>query len=560
MAQSASQQQNKARPVVKVMAAPGWTICALLISAIVSMPLISLIFMAFGAQENIWPHLLSTVLPGSVITTIGLLLGVGILTIVTGTGTAWLVTMYRFPGSGMFKWLLLVPLAVPTYLSAFSYMELWDYSGWIQSGLRASFGWQSARDYWFPEIRSLGGAIFVMSFVLYPYVYLTARASFIQQSICILEAGRVLGRSRIGVFTSLGLPLARPAIAAGVTLALMECLNDIGAVEYFGVNTLTVSVYSTWLERGSLAGAAQIACVMLVFVFGLLWMERASRKRQLFHHTTGRFREIPAPKLRGWAGFWAMIACVLPVSLGFFMPAAVLFSATVQFWEDAFTGAFFAALRNSVLLAASAALIAVVIGLALAFACRVTSAPVIKWATRLASIGYAVPGTILAIGILIPLAGVDNAIDGFARDVFGVSTGLLLSGTAFALVFTYVVRFLAISYGSIESGYSKLSPHLDYAARTLGRTATDTLREVHLPLLRPALGAAALLVFVDAMKELPATLLLRPFNFDTLATHVYTLTSLDLFEEAAPAALMIVATGLLPVIILHKIIAAGRPG
>ncbi len=560
MAQSASQQSPWARPVRSALAAPGWMVCALVISAIVSVPIISLVVLALGAQENIWPHLISTVLPGSVLTTFGLLLGVGILTSLAGTGTAWLVTMYRFPGCNVFKWLLLVPLAVPTYLSAFSYMELWDYSGWIQTALRGSFGWTSARDYWFPEIRSLGGAIFVMSFVLYPYVYLTARASFIQQSVCILEAGRVLGCTPFGVFTSLGLPLARPAIVAGVTLALMECLNDIGAVEYFGVNTLTVSVYSTWLERGSLAGAAQIACVMLVFVFALLWMERASRKRQLFHHTTGRYREIPTLKLRGWARYGAILACALPIFLGFLMPAAVLADATLDFWENALSSEFFTALRNSVLLAAAAALIAVIIGLALAFAGRLSASPVLKWATRLASIGYAVPGTILAIGILIPLAGLDNAVDGVARSVFGVSTGLLLSGSAFALVFTYVVRFLAISYGSIESGYTKLSPHLDYAARTLGRTATGTLREVHLPLLRPALGAAALLVFVDSMKELPATLLLRPFNFDTLATHVYTLTSLDLFEEAAPAALMIVAVGLLPVFILHKIIAAGRPG
>ena len=511
------------------------------VCAVVGLPLISLVVIAFSAEQNIWPHLLSTVLPGAVRTTILLMLGVGFLTTVIGTGTAWLVTMYRFPGSGLFKWLLLIPLAVPTYLSAFSYMELLDYSGWVQSGLRSTFGWQSARDYWFPEIRSLGGAVFVMSCVLYPYVYLTARASFIQQSVCLLEAGRILGRSPWGVFTALGLPLARPAIVAGVTLALMECLNDIGAVEYFGVNTLTVSVYSTWLERGSLAGAAQIACVMLVFVLALLWVERASRKRQHFHHTTGRYREIAAPELSGWRRYGATLACAFPIVLGFVMPSLVLIEATIIFWESVTEASFWAAMRNSVVLASMAAFFAVAVGLMLAFSNRLISTPLIRLATRFASIGYAVPGTILALGILIPMAGLDNAMDSFSRSTFGVSTGLVLSGTAFAIIFTYVVRFLAISFGAIDSGYAKLSPHLDYAARTLGRTAAGTLREVHLPLLKPALGAAALLVFVDSMKELPATLLLRPFNFDTLATHVYTLASLDLFEEAAPAALMIVA-------------------
>ncbi|MGI9484152.1 MAG: ABC transporter permease [Hyphomicrobiales bacterium] len=562
MAEIAGQKSDSKRrsSLLKEFAEPGWTAAALVVCAIVGLPLVSLVVIAFGAEQNIWPHLLSTVLPGAVRTTIFLMVGVGVLTTIVGTGTAWLVTMYRFPGAGLFKWLLLIPLAVPTYLSAFSYMELWDYSGWVQSALRAMFGWQSARDYRFPEIRSLGGAVFVMSFVLYPYVFLTARASFIQQSVCLLEAGRVLGRTPWGVFTAVGLPLARPAIVAGVTLALMECLNDIGAVEYFGVNTLTVSVYSTWLERGSLAGAAQIACVMLVFVLALLWAERASRKRQHFHHTTGRYREIAAPELSGWVKYGAMLACALPILLGFVMPSVVLVEATIIFWESVFETSFWIALRNSVVLAGFAALFAVAIGLMLAFSNRLIGTPLIRFATRFASIGYAVPGTILAIGMLIPMAGLDNAIDGFSRSAFEISTGLILSGTAFAIIFTYVVRFLAISHGAIDSGYAKLSPHLDFAARTLGRTATGTLREVHLPLLKPALGAAALLVFVDSMKELPATLLLRPFNFDTLATHVYTLASLDMFEEAAPAALMIVLAGTLPVVFLNKMIASGRPG
>ncbi|MGI9373601.1 MAG: ABC transporter permease [Hyphomicrobiales bacterium] len=539
---------------------PRWVGFSAVLSLLMCVPLIALVVIAFSAKDNIWPHLLSTVLPGSVLTTLLLMLGVGLTTTIIGTGMAWLVTMYRFPGKHFYAWLLLVPLAMPTYLSAFSYLELWDYSGWVQTTLRTSFGWQSARDYWFPDIRSLGGAIFVMSVVLYPYVYLTARASFIQQSVSLLEAARLLGRTPFGVFTSVGLPLARPAIIAGVTLALMECLNDIGAVEYFGVNTLTVSVYSTWLERGSLSGAAQIACVMLVFVFALLWMERTSRRRQLYHRTKDQFRDVPTLKLKGWRGWCACAVCAVPMVLGFVMPAIIMLDAALLYWEKVFESAFWAALGNSVTLASIAALFAVSIGLVLAFANRITGNPLVRAATRIASIGYAVPGTILAIGVLIPLAGLDNAIDGVMRSVFGISSGLLLSGTMAALIFTYVVRFLAISHGAIEAGYGKLSPNLDYASRTLGRSAFSTLLEVHLPLMRPALGAAALLVFVDVMKELPATLLLRPFNFDTLATHVYTLASLDLFEESAPAALMIVAAGLLPVILLNRVISLPNPG
>ncbi len=539
---------------------PRWVALSAIVSLVVCIPLVSLVVIAFRAKDNIWPHLLSTVLPGSVLTTLLLMLGVGLATTIIGTGMAWLVTMYRFPGKRFYAWLLLVPLAMPTYLSAFSYLELWDYSGWVQTNLRASFGWQSARDYWFPDIRSLGGAIFVMSVVLYPYVYLTARASFIQQSVSLLEAARLLGRTPVGVFTSVGLPLARPAIIAGVTLALMECLNDIGAVEYFGVNTLTVSVYSTWLERGSLSGAAQIACVMLIFVFALLWIERTSRKKQLYHRTKDQFRDVPTLKLKGWRAWCASALCAVPMTLGFIMPAIIMLDAVLLYWENALEAPFWAALGNSIMLASLAAVFAVVIGLLLAFANRITGNPIVRAATRVASIGYAVPGTILAIGVLIPLAGLDNAIDGVMRSAFGVSSGLLFSGTMAALVFAYVVRFLAISHGSIETGYGKLSPNLDYASRTLGRSAFSTLREVHLPLMHPALGAAALLVFVDVMKELPATLLLRPFNFDTLATHVYTLASLDQFEDSAPAALMIVAAGLLPVILLNRVISSPSPG
>lgn len=537
-----------------------WVVFVGLIAVVVLGPILGLVWVGFTAQSNAWPHLIENVLPRAVIETVLLMAGVGVLTISIGASSAWLVTMYRFPGRSIFVWLSLIPLAVPTYLTAFSYTEIMDYSGFLQSSLRAVFGWQLARDYWFPEIRSLGGAIFVISFVLYPYVYLTARASFISQSICALEVARTLGRSHWGVFWNVGLPLARPALVAGATLALMECLNDIGAVEHFGVNTLTFAVYDTWLERGSLAGAAQLALVMLVFVIVLLWIEKVSRKRQSFHQTTGRYRNITPLRLRGVYAFGAMLACALPIILGFVLPAIVLVKATFIHWESMLDEKFLPAIWHSVLLSGAAAVLAVTIGLALTSTKRVAKSPFLDGLVRVCSVGYAVPGTVLAIGTLIFLGGAEKMFGQISSGVFGVSTGLLISGTAGAVVFTYVVRFMAISQGSLDSGYAKLSPSLDGVARSLGRNSGQMVREVHLPLLRPAIGTAALLVFVDSMKELPATLLLRPFNFDTLATHVYTLASLDMFEESAPAALAIVLIGLVPVIFLSRVVSRGRAG
>lgn len=538
----------------------GWSVSALVLALLVIAPIAAIAILAMQSSGDTWQHLISTVLPSSTITTLQLMFGVGITTLVIGAGTAWLVTMFHFPGRNLFVWLLLVPLAMPTYLIAFCYMELLDYSGTFQTALRATFGWANAADYWFPEIRSLWGGVLVMSFVLYPYVYLTARASFLQQSICVLEVSRTLGRSAWGTFWSVALPLARPALVAGVTLALMESLNDIGAVEFLGIQTLTVSVYSTWLERSSLPGAAQIASVMLVFVFALIFIERSARSRQRFHHTTGKYTLIPEQRLTPVRGILAMVACALPIIIGFVLPASVLFGSAIDNIAEGLKPEFWKSAGHSLLLAVSAALVAVAVGLVFAYACRASRSKLVHGATALASVGYAVPGTVMAIGILIPLAAFDNSVDAFMRSSFGISTGLLLSGTAAGLVMAYTVRFLAIAFGTIDAGFKKTSTNLDGASRTMGTNITQTLFRVHLPIMTPVLGAAALLVFVDSMKELPATLLLRPFNFDTLATHVYTLASLDLFEEAAMAALAIVAIGLLPVIFLHRAISSGRPG
>jgi len=533
-----------------------WGIGAAIVSMLVAAPVVAIAVLALFPAENIWPHLVATVLPGYVSTTLILMIGVGVSTFIIGTGTAWLVTTCRFPGRSVLQWALLIPLAMPTYIIAYTYVDLFEYSGVVQTALRTAFGWTSVRDYWFPEIRSLPGAIFVMSFVLYPYVYLTSRATFSRQSAGFLEVSRTLGRGPWGAFYSVALPMARPAIVIGVTLAMMETLNDIGAVEFFGVNTLTVGIYVTWLGRSNLGGAAQIATVMLAFVFLLIWLERAARRHQKFHDTSSKQRPPHPVQLSGARKWLVTFACALPLLFGFVIPAIVLVDASLVFYEDALDGRYLQYVSNSLLLASTAAITAVVVGCFLAYDHRLSRSRVVQFAIRFSSIGYAVPGAVLGIGILIPLASLDNFIDGLAREFLGFSTGLLMTGTMFALIFAYLVRFLAISYGAIESGLIRITPSLDMASRTLGRTATGTFFEVHLPLIRPAIGTAGLLVFVDVMKELPATLIMRPFNFDTLATHVYTLASLELLEESALSALTIVAVGVIPVILLSKTLQA----
>lgn len=539
---------------------PWWTAVVAAILAVMLLPPLTILFLAFFPAENIWPHLMRTVLPQAMWQTWLLMLGVGLTTLAVGTGTAWLVTMHRFPGREIADRLLVIPLAMPTYIVAYCYVELLDYAGPVQSGLRAFFGWKTPRDYAFPDIRSTWGAVLVFSSVLYPYVYLSARASFVQQSVCALEVARTLGRTSMGAFWAVALPLARPALAAGVALALMETLNDLGAVQHLGVQTLTASVYSTWLQRSNLGGAAQLATVMLAFIGLLFAAEHLARGQRQFHHTTGRYRSIPFQDLDGWRGLGAAALCLLPFLFGFGIPLLVLLRHAVAHAGEALAGGFLKAVLNSILLSGLSALAAVALALTVAYARRVAANGFTRPAVRLAGLGYAIPGTILALGLLVPLATFDNRVDALLRSTIGVSTGLLLSGSIFALTLAYTIRFLAVSLGSIEAGLQRISPNLDAAARALGETALSTLRRVHLPLLLPALGAAALLVFVDSMKELPATLLLRPFNFETLATHVYGLAALEQFEQAALGALTIVLAGLVPVLLLHQAVAGGRAG
>ncbi len=542
-----------ARQKLKISHAEAWLqIGAGAIALIISLPILTIIVLSFTSSENIWPHLLNSVLPGYVWRTLVLLIGVGFFTFVIGTTTAWLVTMNEFPLRRMLQWACLMPLAMPTYIVSYTYVDFLNYAGPLQTWLRGMAGWASPQDYQFPEIRSLPGAIFVLSMVLYPYVFMTAQASFLRQPASQLDAARTLGKSSWGAFVSIALPQARPAIVVGVSLALMECLNDIAAVGFFGVRTLTLGIYTTWLGEGNLGGATQLAGVLLVFVFSLLWVERQARKRQ--SHILGS-RQHPAPRrkmLRGWPRFLATAACFLPVFLGFILPGLILLRFALKRLPDIFSASYFDAVWHSFTLSFVASLVVVGLGLILAYAHRPRRGKAGEFFVRFASIGYALPGTVLGIGVLIPLAYFDNAVDAFMRNSFGISTGLLLSGTIAALVLAYAIRFLAISFGSLESGLEKVTPNLTYAARTLGRTPLQTVTEVHLPILRPALITAGLLVFVDCMKELPATLILRPFDFDTLATQVFTLASLDQLEESAAPALTIVAAGLIPIILLTR--------
>ncbi|MBN9668979.1 ABC transporter permease [Roseibium aggregatum] len=530
-----------------------WHFAALLIAAMVLLPVCAIVWISLTPSADVWSHLLQTVLPGAFRTTLLLMLGVGLITGITGIGTAWLVTMCNFPGRGIMDWALLVPLAVPTYIVAFAYVEVLDYTGPVQSLIRDAFGFKTSRDYWFPEIRSLGGAVFVMGAVLYPYVYLTTRASFLIQSASTLDVSRTLGASPYGLFFRIALPLARPAIAIGVSLALMECLNDIGAVTFFGVKTLTFSVYDTWLNRSSLGGAAQLALAMLLMVFLLLWLERFGRRKQRYDSGGGAKHRPPTRfDLAGWKSGLALAACILPIVLGFVVPGLLLADRASRRLEELLSDGFWGMVWNSFSLAAIAALLTVAISVSLAYALRLNGKGPLRVAVRLASIGYAIPGTVLAIGILIPLASFDNFIDARMENWFGIDTGLLLLGSGTGLVYAYVVRFLAVSYGQVEGGFGRISPHLDMAARTLGRNAGQTLSQVHLPILKPVLLSAALLSFVDCMKELPATILLRPFNFETLATTVFEAASREAFEDAALPSLAIVLVGLIPVIFLAR--------
>ncbi len=534
-----------------------WLLWALMIAIPVCLPVAAVFWLALFPTENIWAHLAETVLPHYIATTLLLMGGVGGLSILIGVGTAWLVTMCNFPGRKLFEWALLLPFAVPAYVIAYVYTDLLEYAGPVQMMLRELFGWSSARDYWFPDIRTLEGAILMLALVLYPYVYMLSRAAFLEQSANIQAASRTLGCTPWQSFYRVSLPMARPGIAVGLSLVSMETINDFGTVDYFAVKSLSAGIYDTWLNMGNLGGAAQIASMLLIFVVVLISLERIGRSQQKHFSGSDRYRGLDTYQLHGWRAAAASLACSIPFVAGFVIPVLLLGNYAVQHFESSWTDQFLAIVGNSFLLSALAALLCCMIGLLLAYSKRLHSdSKPLQTVVSAAGLGYALPGAVLAIGVIIPFAAFDNSLDTLMRDYFGVSTGLLLSGTAFAILFAYIVRFLTVATGSIESSLSKVTPTMDMAARSLGLNSLQTLRQVHLPLIRGGLLTGALVVFVDCMKELPATLILRPFNFDTLATQVYQFASDEMIEQSALSALLIVLVGLIPVILLSKSISA----
>ena len=530
-----------------------WILGGFAIAAIATAPIVAIAWIALFPSENIWPHLASTILPRHSWNTLVLMTGNGIGVFILGTATAWLVATSEFPGRWIFEWALLLPLAVPAYIVAFVYTDIVEFAGPIQGLLRDIFGWQTKRDYWFPEIRSMGGAMFVMSSVLYPYVYFLARAAFLEQSASVLEVSRTLGRGPWKTFLTVALPLARPAIVVGIALALMETLADFGTVDFFAVNTLTVSIFNVWFGMGNAGGAAQIALVMLLFVIVLITLERIGRRGRRYHDTSTRHTIPQRFQLRGMGRWFAVVSCTLPILIGFLIPAGVLARHAIVFFDESWNAAFFGFVQNSLMLSTMAACAAVAIAVFLAYGRRLSGRG-FGILSRVTLLGYAIPGAVLAVGILIPFAHLDNSIDALARDWFGVSTGLILSGTVFALVFAYVVRFLAVGFGTVEASLGKVQPTMDMAARSLGAGPGRTLWRIHMPMIRGSLIAAGTIVFVDSMKELPATLILRPFNFDTLATHVYQFASDELLEQSALSALTIMIAGIIPVIVLSRAI------
>ncbi|ELR98058.1 iron ABC transporter permease [Gloeocapsa sp. PCC 73106] len=520
------------------------------IAVLIATPVLFIFTSIFSDAGEVWQHLASTVLQDYITNSLWLILGVGTGVLVIGVGTAWLVTMCNFWLRGLFEWALLLPLAAPAYLLAYTYTNMLDYFGPVQTTLRKIFNWTSVQDYWFPTIRSLPGAIAMLTLVLYPYVYMLARVAFLEQSTGTLEASRSLGCTPLRSFWAIALPLARPSIMAGLALALMETLNDFGTVSYFGVTTFTTGIYRTWLGLGQRAAAAQLAAFLMIFVLILIILERWSRSQARYYQTGARRQQTSRYNLNYLQAGLAWIACFIPLALGFIAPGLYLFQMTWNNLDQAFENNFFNLAQNSLILSCLSAFVAVFFSLIIAYVQRLQAEPVVNAAVRIAGMGYAIPGSVIAVGVLIPLGNFDNWIDAWLRTNFNISTGLLVSGTITGLIFAYLVRFFAVSLGAIESSLQKIKPSLDDAARSLGHNPFSNLVTIHTPMMWGGILTAGMLVFVDVMKELPATLVMRPFNFDTLAIRVYQYASDERLVEAAAPALAIILVGIIPVIFL----------
>jgi iron(III) transport system permease protein len=534
-----------------------WSAGSVLVALLLSIPVLVVLGYLFEPAGEVWQHLVQTVLQDYVVNSLLLMIGVAVGVLLLGVSTAWLTSMCQFPGRGLFEWALLLPMAMPAYIIAYTYTGLFDFAGPVQSGLREWTGWRYG-DYWFPEIRSLEGAALMLSLVLYPYVYLLTRAAFLSQSLCVLDVSRTLGNGPWRSFFSVALPLARPAIVAGLSLALMETLADYGTVQYFGVDTFTTGIFRTWFGLNNAAAAAQLSALLLLVVFALIIMERGSRRQARYHHTTQRHQVLNRFVLNGRQASMALLICSAALFFGFLLPAGQLLWWALTTAEESLDGRFLDLIAHSLLLAGGASLLALLLALFLGYGKRLHASWPVILAVRVAGMGYAIPGTVIAVGVMIPFAAFDNALDQWLRDHYGLSSGLLLSGTLVALLFAYLVRFLAVSLQTVEAGLGKIRPSMDEVSRSLGAGGGEILRRVHMPMLKGSLFTALLLVFVDVLKELPATLILRPFNFNTLAVRAYELASDERLADASYAALAIVLVGILPVILLSRSITRSR--
>ncbi|NKB60811.1 MAG: ABC transporter permease subunit [Gammaproteobacteria bacterium] len=536
-----------------------WLVVSVLLTLVILTPIITICTYLFHPPSENWGHLVDTVLPDYINNSLLLMIGVTFGVTSMGTITAWLTSMYKFPGRAVLIWALLLPLAMPAYIIAYTYTGMLDAGGPLQEWIREYFDLQYG-DYWFPEIRSVGGAIAMFSLVLYPYVYLLARAAFINQSVCVLEASRTLGCGPWSSFFQVALPLARPAIVAGLSLALMETLADFGTVQYFGVSTFTTGIFRTWFGMYDAVAASQLAALLMLFVFVLVLLERWSRRRSRFHHTTDHFRRLPEVQLSPGKAWLATVACFLPLLFGFLVPVFQLIIWAVSTYEEMIDRRIIELAQHSFLLAGSAAILVLIPALILGYRNRTDPSAIMNFCSRLAGMGHAIPGTVIAIGVLIPFDLLDNMIGPWMRDQLNIETGLFFSGTVFILLFAYMVRFLSVSLQSVEAGLGKIKFSMDDSARSMGLSKGQVMTRVHMPIMKGSLLTAIVIVFVDVLKELPATLMLRPFNFNTLAVRAYELASDERLADSSTAALAIVVVGILPVILLSTAISRSRAG
>jgi len=522
-------------------------------------PIVAAALAALSGDLETWREVLSTVLPRYTATTLTLVTIVGISTAVIGSVTAWLVTVYRFPGVRILEVALALPLAFPAYVMAYAYTHMLDHPGPVQAALRAVTGW-GPRDYWFPEVRSLGGAALMLTIVLYPYVYLLARASFRQQSANAFLVARTLGRSPLRAFWRVALPMARPAIAGGALLAVMETIADFGTVAFFNVQTFATGIYQAWFSLGDRAAAAQLALCLLSFALLLAGLERASRGRARTAGRGARFETMERPTLRGAAGWIACAICLLPVLLGFVIPVIMLGSMAMGSGQSLLSERYLGFMANSVTLAGVAAVLTVIGAVLIGFRARTSPGRASRWLVIGAGLGYAVPGGVIAVGLMVPMAALDNTVDAFMRANFGIRTGLLITGSIWLMVLAYVARFMAAALNAYDSGMATVPRHFDAIGRSLGQPGPKLLMRVHLPVARTSVLTALLIVFVDVMKELPATLILHPFNFQTLAVQAHRLAADERLAEAAVPSLVLVGFGLVPVLILCRTIGRDSPG